>query len=186
MAGWIDPIPLCEGFILAMIDAFAPRSGLGGATRILDLDHLATPVLPAVGADVMGPLHFPAGAAWHEVDHGDEVVATAIALMGPADSLFGKCSHDVILLPRLCRALSHCEPVAVPLAACLDGNQSRPVSPNGASPSGSRSANRAKRSSGWPSGAVDRSRGPGQSGPQLGCIGIARRIHWRSASPRSI
>jgi hypothetical protein len=66
---------------------------LGSALPLFDLDHLPTAVLPTARADVMRLLHVATGAAWHELRSGDEVVAAAIALVGPADSLLWKCTH---------------------------------------------------------------------------------------------
>lgn len=159
--------------------------GLGGAPPVLDLDHLATAVLTAVRADMMRALEFTAVAARNEIERRDEVMPTAIALMRPANSLFWKCTHDAGLLVRPCRVLSHRHVVAAH-TSCSGRYQSCPLVSGDDSSSINRSASWANRSSGAPSGSVDRSRGPGQSGPQLGCIGMERRIHCRNASPRSI
>lgn len=167
-------------FMLAMDDvtsAVHPGSGFGGAPRVLDLDHLTTPILSAIRANVMRALQLTAGPAWDKVDHWNEVMTATVALMRPADPLFGKCAHDDVLLLRRSRAVSSLTgQVNSMVLSCPDGY---PCSaPSAASSSSeSRSASCAKRSSGWSSGCVDRSSGPWQSDPQLGCIGMASRIH---------
>lgn len=79
----------------------------GRARTLLNIDHLAASIRPACGADVVGLLRRAAVAAWHELRGGDVVVATAIALMGPADALLGKCTHGLFsFCPRSIRIVA--------------------------------------------------------------------------------
>ena len=66
---------------------------LGGALTSLDLDNLATTVLAAGGAHVVGTLHGTTLAAGNQLRRGDEVMSTSIALASAADSLLGKSTH---------------------------------------------------------------------------------------------
>lgn len=76
---------------------FASRSSvpklLGGALARLDLDNLATAVLAAGGAHVVGQLRRTAFAARLHLRCSDEVMSTSIALASAADSLLGKSTH---------------------------------------------------------------------------------------------
>jgi hypothetical protein len=64
---------------------------------LFDDDHLPATVVPATRADVVRALHLAAGPACYQVNWGDKYVPAAVALAMAADSLLGKCSHDVLL-----------------------------------------------------------------------------------------
>lgn len=67
---------------------------LGGALALLDLDHLAAAVLTAARAHMVGLLHPATVLAGHELRRRDEMMAATVPLVGPADSLLRKRSHD--------------------------------------------------------------------------------------------
>lgn len=71
--------------------------GLRRSPGVLDLDHLAPAVLPAVRADVMRSLQGPARAAWNQLRCGEVDMPATRSLMGLTDPLFGKCSHGDLL-----------------------------------------------------------------------------------------
>ncbi len=150
-------------------------SGLRCSPRILDLDYLAPAVHAAVWADVVRSLERPTTCAGHELGGSQVDMAATGPLMGLADALLGKCSHGDHLVIGLGPEAS------APLA-----RKCRYLRLDMSASSSSRLANSANRASPDCSDSVERSNGPGQSGPQLGCIGIDSTIHCRSASARSI
>lgn len=66
---------------------------VGRALALFDVDHLATAVLTAGWADVVRQSHGAAVRAGDKLWCRDEVMAAAIALVGPANALLGKCTH---------------------------------------------------------------------------------------------
>lgn len=63
--------------------------GLFGLAALLDRDYLATTVHAAGRADMVTELLLAAAAARHQIEFRNPVMAAAVALPVPADSLLG-------------------------------------------------------------------------------------------------
>ena len=72
---------------------FLALLGVRRAGALLNINHLTTTVLTTGWADVMWQLHRAAVVACDEMRGRDEVMSTAIALVGPANTLLWKCTH---------------------------------------------------------------------------------------------